>query len=219
MSDTSRVDDILDVIDAGLQSSWESGYGTDYRPDQCVRCQCAPPVEDGSFCAGCRAVLLGDSDDGPSVVPQFTEDEALRILLDYSVSMEAGRRTYDMVRPARRQEPGPLRCFGGPKDGELLTIPGDRHVVLVPIPATISWSVDEPTDVMAPAIETARYDVEQFFMHDTRWCYPPLIGHTERCHTIARCLVAQGHDRQQITNQVNALIKITAVMAANWWTR
>jgi hypothetical protein len=59
------VDRILDVIDAGLQSSTEMGYGSDRWPDRCVRCQEATPAESGDLCAGCRAFLLGDSDVDP----------------------------------------------------------------------------------------------------------------------------------------------------------
>lgn len=63
MSD--RVDDILDLIDAGLQSTTEAAYGTDFRPGQCARCQRNEPAEGGDLCPGCRAFLLGDSDDDP----------------------------------------------------------------------------------------------------------------------------------------------------------
>lgn len=62
---SENVDRILDLIDAGLQSSPEAGYGTDHQPDACARCQEHPPVEDGDLCDGCRTFLLGDSDSDP----------------------------------------------------------------------------------------------------------------------------------------------------------
>lgn len=57
------VDDILDVIDAGLQSSSEAGEQFD--PEMCARCQRGPLADDRGLCAGCRAFLLGDSDRDP----------------------------------------------------------------------------------------------------------------------------------------------------------
>lgn len=61
----TQVDSILDVIDAGLQSSSDHGYGTDHRPEACARCQRHDPVEGGDLCEGCRAFLLGDVDEDP----------------------------------------------------------------------------------------------------------------------------------------------------------
>lgn len=54
-------DRILDVIDAGLQSSPEPGYGTDHTPGMCARCQ-HTELTDGDLCSPCRAFLLGDTD-------------------------------------------------------------------------------------------------------------------------------------------------------------
>lgn len=67
MSDATA-DRILSLIDAGLQSSDETGYGTDRAPDStlCARCQLTEPVEGGDLCLVCRAFLLGDSDQDPT---------------------------------------------------------------------------------------------------------------------------------------------------------
>ena len=73
----STADRILDVIDAGLQSSDEHGYGTDHTPDRCARCQRHEP-DLGDLCTGCRSFLLGDSDDDPSrFVPRSASPEIL----------------------------------------------------------------------------------------------------------------------------------------------
>ena len=63
MSD--KTDEILGIIDGGLQSSSEPGFGDDYRRDRCVRCQRNDPADDGDLCDGCRAFLLDDSDEDP----------------------------------------------------------------------------------------------------------------------------------------------------------
>lgn len=63
-----KIDDILAVIDAGLQSSNEHGYGDDDFPDWCARCQRHAPADDGDLCAGCRAFLLEDTDVDPATV-------------------------------------------------------------------------------------------------------------------------------------------------------
>lgn len=74
MSDS--IDKILDIIDAGLQSSPEIGYGhTDTSRNSCARCQLNEPVEGGDLCIGCRRFLLGDSDEDPKTVrpkPDFS---------------------------------------------------------------------------------------------------------------------------------------------------
>lgn len=58
-----NLDRALEVLDVGAQGSDEPSYGYD-NPDACARCQGEPPV-DGDLCPGCRAFLLGDSDDDP----------------------------------------------------------------------------------------------------------------------------------------------------------
>lgn len=61
----STTDRILGVIDAGLQHSDEVSYGTDHSPDLCARCQKLEPATGGDLCEGCRAFLLGDSEQDP----------------------------------------------------------------------------------------------------------------------------------------------------------
>ena len=63
---SGTVDRILDVLDVGLQTSTETGYGTDHDAERCARCQRHDPAEGGDLCPGCRAFLLGDSDDDPT---------------------------------------------------------------------------------------------------------------------------------------------------------
>lgn len=60
MSD--RTDRVLDVIDAGLGSSFEQSYAA-VRPDLCTRCVVRKPAVDSDFCGACRAFLLGDGPD------------------------------------------------------------------------------------------------------------------------------------------------------------
>ena len=63
MSD--RLERVLAILDAGEQSSPEPGYGTDMRPGFCARCQRHEPAPNGELCGGCRAFLLGDTDEDP----------------------------------------------------------------------------------------------------------------------------------------------------------
>lgn len=57
----SRADDILTLIDNGLQTSSEHGYSFDN--GRCVRCQKAAPAESSAWCEGCRAFLLTEELD------------------------------------------------------------------------------------------------------------------------------------------------------------
>lgn len=76
------VDDILDLIDAGLQSSPESGCHTDVCPDRCARCRRHDRPADGDLCPGCRAFLLEDSAEDPMRPTVTPEDlEAVRAAL------------------------------------------------------------------------------------------------------------------------------------------
>lgn len=56
------VDRILDLIDAGLQSSPEVGMEL-AEPGWCTRCTRLPVADDSEFCPTCRAYLLGDIDE------------------------------------------------------------------------------------------------------------------------------------------------------------
>jgi len=63
---TTSTDRILDLIDGGLQSSTEHGYGEHVPAGHCARCR--RPVADGDLCPLCRAFLLGDTDVDPCAV-------------------------------------------------------------------------------------------------------------------------------------------------------
>lgn len=80
---TFDVDRILDLIDTGLQHSHEPAMPL-APPGRCTRCQHHPADADSDFCDGCRAFLLGDSDQDPKTSPaalfsfdQVISDEAL----------------------------------------------------------------------------------------------------------------------------------------------
>lgn len=62
---SKRMERALAILDAGAQSSPEPGYGTDVGPGFCARCQGHDPASDGDLCGGCRAFLLGDTDEDP----------------------------------------------------------------------------------------------------------------------------------------------------------
>jgi hypothetical protein len=51
---SNSIDRILDILDVGLQSSQEGGYGSDRR-DLCAICQIDEPAEGGDTCEVCRA--------------------------------------------------------------------------------------------------------------------------------------------------------------------
>lgn len=57
-----RTERILEILDQGIGSSAEDGYGA-IIPDRCARCVRRDPVEDSDFCGPCRAFLLGDGPD------------------------------------------------------------------------------------------------------------------------------------------------------------
>lgn len=58
----SRVDDILEVLDVGLQ-------GDTQQLTQCARCFRREPVEGSDFCAGCRYALLYEDDPASAPPP------------------------------------------------------------------------------------------------------------------------------------------------------
>ena len=78
---SERVDRILDVIDAGLQSSPEASYGEiSYGDKTCVRCRSTDLEPSGEFCGPCRAFLLGDSEDDPAApVPEKFATVTVRV--------------------------------------------------------------------------------------------------------------------------------------------
>jgi hypothetical protein len=62
----SSVDRILEAIDVGLQRESGADYAASVGdPSMCARCQRHEP-SDGEMCSGCRAFLLGDSDEDPA---------------------------------------------------------------------------------------------------------------------------------------------------------
>ena len=79
---SERVDRILDVLDAGLQSSPEASYGEHgYGDRSCVRCQSTDLEPPGEFCGPCRSFLLGDSEVDPAR-PAATSYATVTIRLD-----------------------------------------------------------------------------------------------------------------------------------------
>lgn len=81
---SDRLDRVLAAIDAGLQSSPETGHAVDLR-DRCARCQRHEPAGGGDLCAGCRAFLLGDAPE-----PEHPNARAVRTALGLAVSLAAG---------------------------------------------------------------------------------------------------------------------------------
>lgn len=69
---SSTTDRILDLIDAGLQSSEEHGYEpgaqAEIESEWCARCRRHRRAEGIEMCEGCRAFLLGDSTEDPAAV-------------------------------------------------------------------------------------------------------------------------------------------------------
>jgi hypothetical protein len=63
MTDRKRVDDIVNLIDAGLMA--EDTVDGPNRDPRCWRCQ-KIEVRDGHACDGCRAWMLGETDDDPT---------------------------------------------------------------------------------------------------------------------------------------------------------
>lgn len=61
-----RVDDILAVIDAGLQDSPEASYGDDLA-GVCWRCQRAEVSDQSETCESCRLVLTVGPVHGPQL--------------------------------------------------------------------------------------------------------------------------------------------------------
>lgn len=56
----ARVDEILDILDAGLQHSSELGFVAD-RKDMCARCNVTPSDKHSEFCEECRSWMRGET--------------------------------------------------------------------------------------------------------------------------------------------------------------
>jgi hypothetical protein len=63
MTARKRVDDIVNLIDAGLMA--EDTVDGPNRDPRCWRCQ-KVEVRDGHACDGCRAWMLGETDEDPT---------------------------------------------------------------------------------------------------------------------------------------------------------
>lgn len=67
---SERTDKILELLDGALQTPLSNGIRVDHHPGRCARCQKNPPRDDkSSFCGGCRAFLLDDTDEDPKDKP------------------------------------------------------------------------------------------------------------------------------------------------------
>lgn len=75
----SRADDIVALIDNGLQSSDEHGYGLDN--GRCVRCQRREPAESSAWCEPCRTFLLSEEEQPAEQLNSFASYLAGRAAL------------------------------------------------------------------------------------------------------------------------------------------
>ncbi|MGH9032874.1 MAG: hypothetical protein ACRDZV_12170 [Acidimicrobiia bacterium] len=110
------VDRIVDLIDDAFQSSDEGGHTWAGDPDLCTRCTEYPPGEASDFCAGCRAFLLGDSDDDPAAVARAIEDvvgRALWITVQFTISIEAFGAAMQRVAEQIAEDMKPLGITAG----------------------------------------------------------------------------------------------------------
>lgn len=113
-----KIDEILSVIDTGLQSTGEASYGEtpyDGAPigdPTCVRCARDLDPDAGELCPSCRAFLLGDTDHDPAGTgPHELDTIALHLALQRVDPMgsdlaafahaveELGRALADALRP------------------------------------------------------------------------------------------------------------------------
>ncbi len=100
---TDHVDEILEIIDGGLQRSPEPSYGPIDRA-RCWRCTYHEPEADSSsgLCPGCRAFLLDEGPDPRLALPVgafFTDAEVEAIVADV---LDARRATPPGPRADRR---------------------------------------------------------------------------------------------------------------------
>ena len=101
-----------------------------------------------------------------------------------------------------------LRAFGGPQDGEMVGVrlPGPVFALL---PVPFDLLTDDTTAADMPQV---RYDVETVGYHDTNLC-GPLPGSHDRCTWTARCLVAEGYPKREITDALNVVIALALVVS------
>lgn len=130
MSD--RLERVLEVLDGAGQTSTEEGYGTDWNPGHCARCQRHAPAEGGELCPGCRAFLLDDTDVDPRNPPRPDPD-----------SIEGYIR-------ARLEEAIDARLWGGSATPEGIT---DVIVVVQAAGVTMREAADAIADLFRPVVQ------------------------------------------------------------------
>jgi hypothetical protein len=95
-----RLTKVLEVLDVGLQSSSDHGFGTDSAPGRCARCRTSDPVTDGDLCAACRSFLLEDTNDDPMV--RNPNELLVMVSVDASTLLEQMSRVARQLAEARR---------------------------------------------------------------------------------------------------------------------
>lgn len=108
----SSADRILDLLDNTLESTPETSYGHPTPPDGvCPRCVRRRAAEGSTWCAGCRAWMLGDTDVDPAtpapvrtfllpVSAAFMEDAADLTARRAAVAADLGRDLREQIELA-----------------------------------------------------------------------------------------------------------------------
>lgn len=87
-----------------------------------------------------------------------------------------------------------LLCFGGPLNEQVITT--DRLPLLAPSRNRLSFALNDPPAITTPAIRTVRYDLE-------RVSYQTWHG---------ECLVAEDYPKHRITDALNTIAWMVAVL-------
>lgn len=104
-----------------------------------------------------------------------------------------------------------LLCFGGPRDGELLTVDRPSDMVLSTVPPDLSLA--DPLELPPPV----RYIVEKVHLHDDGQHWGPPAMHGDWCIYTARCLVAEGYPKHRITDAITALAQLASIASYVPW--
>lgn len=219
------VDRILDIIDGGLQTPKPDPTFGEVSPrnvEECARCSKRQLAEDSDFCDACRAYLLGDSETAPPTVTtierfsEVTTMEQIRELLiagaiSFNDAITLAARALSVHAAAIQQhEPvlgRPLRCFGGPLDGQMRVHAG--QYLRIAFPSQPSYE----------EVEYREYRIERIVYRVPTRGYNSHMAFLSAVsvHCTSYVLVAEDYPVERITDQLNVIAALPNVL--NRWAR
>lgn len=170
---SERAAKVLAVIDAGLQTPMPDPSFGEVSPvvtDRCPRCNTRDPADQSEFCAPCRAYLLGDAPEPPTVAGYAYIDLSF-CDVEYDLSVQRFERIRDAI-------------------AEFTHIATEQFDVLAPM------LLRDPGSPLPVAAAARRYcDIRARSLHDHHAEIGIARYFLEQSHPFAWAVIAQEVDR------------------------